>query len=209
MIPQFNDESFFSRCLGWLTNQKQETPHRHVGEWGGKDDPIHLLYLCHMALHLLSEDRVLQINSGDGVFLLKVAAKYPNILFFGIQESNFLRSLSNLRATELGLKNIYFINENELNGLGYRFSMILNMSAYQDTTAQKTSIVVQDYLESSGIYFKAQYDHQRGLFLIDTEKKPRASFFRRKKIYHLPLRKISLKSFFKFLKIKMLHTKIQ
>ncbi len=55
-------------------------------------------------------DRVIDIGSGDGRFLIYAAKRYPEVQFYGIELNKFLVWLSNMEKKLLKIKNVEFIH---------------------------------------------------------------------------------------------------
>lgn len=57
----------------------------------------------------------LEIGSGKGQFLIKMALKYPNINFIGLEKSSSVLVRAIEKIGDLKLSNLYFINEDASN----------------------------------------------------------------------------------------------
>lgn len=177
---------------------------KSLGLWGGATDGLHLFYMCHIAKHVLPGDKILQLNCQDGDLLFKIAAKYPQSTIVGVSTSIPSASAANDQAEKAGLNNIRFITYNDLADLNLQFAVVISISNTTLLPREELALskLTTRLLEPNGVLFKTTYDSLTEKIEVSIAKTARASLVLRKKIYHLPLRKISLLGFIKFWKIK-------
>ena len=66
---------------------------------------------CLSLLEIKDGDKVVDIGSGDGKFVIMGARRYPKAKFYGVEPNKFLVRISRIRAKLLGLKNVEFFAE--------------------------------------------------------------------------------------------------